>query len=67
MIKNVVKSKFRCTVVPVFSVLGFSAHPGFRALKDGDGAWSVHKTLFRFKAPIILGSNYFFLHFRVFA
>ena len=29
------------TVVPGFRVLGFSA------LKAGDGAWSVHKTLFR--------------------
>ena len=57
----------RYTVVPGFSVLGFSVLPGFRALNAGDGAWSVHKTLFRFKAPIILGSNYFFLHFRVFA
>ena len=40
------------TVVPGFRVLGFSALPGFRALKAGDGAWSVHKTLFGFKAPI---------------
>ena len=40
------------TVVPGFKVLGFSALPGFRALKAGDGAWSVHKTLFGFKAPI---------------
>ena len=30
------------TVVPGFRVLGFSALPGFRALKAGDGAWSVH-------------------------
>ena len=29
------------TVVPGFRVLGFSALPGFRALKAGDGAWSV--------------------------
>ena len=42
------------TVVPGFGVLGFSALPGFRALKAGDGAWSVHKTLFGFKAPISL-------------
>ena len=27
------------TVVPGFRVLGFSAFPGFRALKAGDGAW----------------------------
>ena len=40
------------TVVPRFSVLGFSALPGFRALKAGDGAWSVHKTLFGFRAPL---------------
>ena len=32
-------------VVPGFRVLGFSALPGFRALKAGDGAWSVHKPL----------------------
>ena len=30
------------TVVPGFKVLGFSALPGFSALKAGDGAWSVH-------------------------
>ena len=41
------------TVVPGFRVLGFSALPGFRALNAGDGAWSVHKTLFGFKAPIL--------------
>ena len=40
------------TVVPGFRVLGFSALPGFRALKAGDGAWSVHKTLFGFRAPL---------------
>ena len=40
------------TVFPGFRVLGFSALPGFRALKAGDGAWSVHKTLFGFRAPI---------------
>ena len=40
------------TVVPGFRVLGFSALPGFRALKADDRAWSVHKTLFGFKAPI---------------
>ena len=43
----------RNTVVPGFRVLGFSALPGFRALKAGNGAWSVHKTLFGFKAPIL--------------
>ena len=41
------------TVVPGFRVLGFSALPGFRALKACDGAWSVHKMLLRFKAPIL--------------
>ena len=41
-----------CTVVPGFRVLGFSVLPGFRALNPGDGAWSVHKTLFGFKAPL---------------
>ena len=40
------------TVVPGFRVLGFSALPGFRALKAGDGAWLVHKTLFGFRAPL---------------
>ena len=34
------------TVVPGFWVLGF------RALKAGDGAWSVHKTLYGFRAPL---------------
>ena len=34
------------TIVPGFRALGFSALPGFRALKAGNGAWSVHKTLF---------------------
>ena len=40
------------TVVPGFSVLGFRALPGFRAQNPGDGAWSVHKTLFGFRAPL---------------
>ena len=40
------------TVVPGFRVLGFSVLPGFRALKAGDGPWSVHKTLFGFRAPL---------------
>ena len=40
------------TVVPGFRVLGFSVLPGFRTLKAGDGAWSVHKTLFGFSAPV---------------
>ena len=43
------------TVVPGFRVLGFSALPGFRALKARDGAWSVHKTLFGFSAPVFQG------------
>ena len=38
------------TAVPGFRVLGFCALPGFRALKAGDGAWSVHKTLIGFRA-----------------
>ena len=41
------------TVVPGFRVLVFRVLPGFRALKAGDRAWSVHKTLFGFKAPIL--------------
>ena len=41
------------TVVPGIRGLGFSALPGFRALKAGDEAWSVHKTLFRFRAPLL--------------
>ena len=45
------------TVVPGFRVLGFSALPGFRALKAGDGAWSVHKTLFGFSAPLFQHLN----------
>ena len=36
------------TVVPGFRALGFSALPGFRALKAGNRAWSVRKTLFGF-------------------
>ena len=28
-----------CTVVPGFSVLGFRAHPGFRALCTGNQKW----------------------------
>ena len=46
------EARISTTVVPGFRVLGFSALPGFRALKASDGAWSVHKTLFGFKAPI---------------
>ena len=45
------------TVVPGFRVLGFSVLPGFRALKAGDGAWSVHKTLFGFSAPVFQQKN----------
>ena len=41
------------TVVPGFRVLGFRALPGFRAQKAGDRAWSVHKTLFGYRAPIL--------------
>ena len=51
------------TVVPGFSVLGFSVLPGFRALNAGDGAWSVHKTLFGFSAPLfqhLLSDNFVF-------
>ena len=44
--------RFADPVVPGFRVLGFSVLPGFRALKAGDGAWSVHKTLFGFRAPL---------------
>ena len=40
------------TVVPGFRVLGFKALPGLRALNPGDGDWSVHKTLFGFRAPL---------------
>ena len=40
------------TVVPGFWVLGFSALPGFRALKAGDRAWLLHKMLFGFRAPL---------------
>ena len=43
------------TVVPGFRILGFSALPGFSALNPGDGAWSVHKTLFGFSAPVFQG------------
>ena len=46
---------YTSTVVPGFSVLGFSALPGFSALNPGDGAWSVHKTLFGFSAPVFQG------------
>ena len=55
-IKNLIgkiKKNFVNTVVPGFRVLGFNVLPGFRALKAGDGAWSVHKSLFGFKAPIL--------------
>ena len=53
----------RNTVVPGFRVHGFSALPGFRALKAGDGAWSVHKTLFGFRAPLfqhLISDNFVF-------
>ena len=45
--------KLETTVVPGFRVLGFRALPGFRAQNPGDGAWSVHKTLFGFRAPLL--------------
>ena len=40
------------TVVPEFRVLGFSALPGFRAQNPGDKVWSIHETLFGFRAPL---------------
>ena len=40
------------TVVPGFRALGFRALPGFRAQNPGDGAWSVNKKLFGFRAPL---------------
>ena len=40
------------TVVPGFRVLGFSALPGFRAQKSGNGAWSVLKMPFGSRAPL---------------
>ena len=43
---------FEDTVVPGFGALGISVLPGFSALKAGNGAWSVHKTLFGFRAPL---------------
>ena len=49
--------EYPVTVVPGFRVLGFSVLPGFRALKAGDGAWSVHKTLFGFSAPVFQPKN----------
>ena len=55
--------RFENTVVPGFRALGFSALPGFRALKAGNGAWSVHKTLFGFKAPILGSCLRIFLSF----
>ena len=44
------------TVVPGFRVR-CSALTGFRALKAVDGAWPVHETLFRFRAPISSALN----------
>ena len=51
--------------MPAKRRLGFSADPGFRALKAGDGAWSVYKTLFVFRAPFsqLLISKKQLLHF----
>ena len=40
------------TVVPGFRVPGFRTLPGFRALNPGNVGWSVHKTLFGFRAPL---------------
>ena len=56
-LKKKKKNENRNTVVPGFRVLGFSILPGFRALKAGDGAWSVHKTLFGFSAPVFQQKN----------
>ena len=50
--RNLDKTFTVCTEVPGFRVLGFGALLGFRALKAGDRAWSVHKTLFGFRAPL---------------
>ena len=50
--KRMINVVIQITVVPGFRVLGFSALPGFRALKAGDGAWLVHKMLFGFRAPL---------------
>ena len=55
------------TVVPGFRVLGFSALPGFKALKAGNRAWSVHKTLFGFKAPTLGSWLRFFKFWGAFA
>ena len=46
------QSKNINAVVPGFRVPGFSTLPGFRALKADNRAWSVHETLFGFRAPI---------------
>ena len=35
------------------ALLGFRALPGFKAQNPGDGAWSVHKMLFGFRAPLL--------------
>ena len=35
------------------ALLGFRALPGFKAQNPGDGAWSVHKTLFGFRVPLL--------------
>ena len=50
-LKQLSRSPHESTVVPVFRVLGFRAQPGFRAQKPAT-AWSVHKTLFGFRAPL---------------
>ena len=48
------RSTINGTVLPGFRALGFSELPGFRALKADNRAWSVHKTLFGFKAGFFL-------------
>ena len=55
-IKNLIgkiKKNFVNTVVPGFRVLKFRALPGFRAQNPSDRAWSVHKTLFGFRVPLL--------------
>ena len=50
--KDIKEVQVMSTVVPGFRVLGFRALPDFRALNPGDRGWSVHKTLFGFRAPL---------------
>ena len=51
------------TVVPGFWVLGFIALPGFRALKAGDGAWSVHKKRYLDLGHLFPSSLFIYLFF----